>query len=139
MVMESIIDAYEQQTGDFPPLLLFEPGPESRIPGAMPKVPESPEHLVVIAVGQPIRSVVFEALDRVAKREPQPDANNKPKRLKFKDNTPLKSFFRQMAEMPATVFSITFPDDGPDAGTIFFLRTAFTISEFRREVQQPIE
>jgi len=74
----------------------------------------------------------------VEAREPKLPANPKAKRLRFKDNTPLKNVFRQMGELPATVFSLTFPNNGLDSGTIFFLRTAFTISEFRRETERPI-
>ena len=40
--------------------------------------------------------------------------------------------------MPATVFSLTMPCEDGEPGTIFFLRTAFTISEFRREIEEPI-
>lgn len=108
------------------------------MPGFKPTLSEAPEELVVFALGQMVRNAVFEALERVAEREPK-IADRTVKLPKFKENTPLKSFFRQMAEMPATVFSLTFPDDSPDSATIFFLRTPFTVSEFRREMHRPIE
>ena len=137
-VMEAVVTAFEERTGTVPPLLIFEPHEESRIPSPAPTPSDAPEELVVVAVGQVVREAVFEALRRVEAREPNIPVNPKAKLPKFKDNTPLKSFFRQMGELPATVFSLTFPDDGPDSGTIFFLRTAFTISEFRRETERPI-
>jgi hypothetical protein len=136
--MEAVVTAFEERNETVPPLLIFEPCEESRIPGPAPTPSDAPEELVVVAVGQVVREAVFEALERVEAREPNIPVNPKRKVPKFKDSTPLKSFFRQMAALPATVFSLTFPDDGPDSGTIFFLRTAFTISEFRREVQRPI-
>ena|ERR1035441_2939851 len=137
-VMEAVVTAFEERTGTVPPLLIFEPHEESRIPSPAPTPSDAPEELVVVAVGQVVREAVFEALRRVEAREPNIPVNPKAKLPKFKDNTPLKSFFRQMAAMPATVFSLTFPDDAPDSGTIFFLRTAFTISELRREMNRPI-
>ena len=45
-----------------------------------------------------------------------------------------RSTAAMVAQMPATVVSLTFPDDNPDAVSVFFLRTPFTISEFRREI-----
>lgn len=120
-------------------MMLFEPHPAPRFPGNPPTVSDALEALLVVAFEKSIREAVFQALDRVELREPNlPAARSSVKTPKFKDHTPLKSFYRQMAKMPATVFSVTFPDDGTDAISIFFLRTAFTVSEFRREIEQPI-
>ncbi len=80
---------------------------------------------------------MFEALERVEAREPKLPANPKAKGLKLEDNMPLKSIFRQMRELPATVYSHTLPDNGPDGDTAFFLRTRFTITELRHELEQP--
>ncbi len=123
-----------------PPLLLFEPHPDWPTYGQPPVISEAPEEMIIIATLQPIRDACFQALERVAEREPQVPSHA-PTRisLKFKGNTPVKSFFRQMEEMAITVFSLTIPDDGPDAVSVFFLRTPFTVSEFRREISRPIE
>jgi hypothetical protein len=43
-----------------------------------------------------------------------------------------------MADMPATVFSVSFTQGGGELATIFFIRTAFTISQFRREMEQTL-
>lgn len=140
--LPELLDAFfthcEEQGNELPPLLLFEPLKVSRIPGDTPSVSEVPATLLVVAVEMSVREAVFQALERVEKREPIFPNAGAAKPPQFKDNTPLKSFYRQMTEMPATVFSVTFPDDGPDAISIFFLRTAFTVTEFRREIQQPI-
>jgi hypothetical protein len=135
-VIDAVLETFDDSS--FPPLLIFEPHPEPRFPHQVPVVSEAPEELVVLAVLPDVRGACFRALERVEAREPKLADESPRKSIKFKDNTPIKSFFRQMAEMPATVLSLTFPDDGPDAATIFFLRTPFTVSEFRREIQQPI-
>lgn len=135
-VFDAVADALPEES--FPPLLLFEPHPETKFPHQVPVMSEAPEELLIVAVLPDVRAACFRALERVEGREPKLADENPRKSLKFKDNTPIKSFFRQMAEMPATVVSLTFPDDSPDAATIFFLRTSFTISEFRREIQEPI-
>jgi hypothetical protein len=138
-VIDAFVEIVDEKTGSCPPLLIFEPHPDFKIPGRWPVISEAPEELLVIAILPDVRTACFQALERVEAREPKPLNDQPRKSLKFKDNTPLKSFFRQMAQMPATVVSLTFPDDGPDAVSIFFLRTPFTISEFRREMHQVIE
>ena len=138
-VFEIFISSAEEQTGSCPPLLIFEPHPEWPTYGRLPVISEAPEELVVVALEPSVRAACFQALDRVAEREPPYPSHPPKKTFKFKSNTPLKSFFRKMAEMPMTVFSFPFPDDEPDSIHIFFLRTPFTVSEFRREITQPIE
>ena len=138
-VFEIFIDGADEQTGSCPPFLLFEPHPEWPIHGRLPVISDAPEELIVAAWVPWIREACFQALGRVEAREPKYPSHTPKKSLKFKDNTPVKALFRKMAEMPLTVFSITLPDDGPDSISIFFLRTPFTVSEFRREIAQPIE
>lgn len=45
----------------------------------------------------------------------------------------------QMSRMPLTVFSMAVTDDGPEAVSLFFLLTPFTVSEVQWEIQRPIE
>jgi hypothetical protein len=139
-ILEIFMSGVEERTGTSSPLLVFEPHPDWPDYGPLPFISEAPEELVVVALEQSVRAACFRALERVESREPKYAGHTPSKKpLKFKENTPIKSFFRQMAEMPVTAFSITFPDDGPDAISIFFLRTPFTVSEFRREMHKPIE
>jgi hypothetical protein len=42
------------------------------------------------------------------------------------------------AEAPMTVFRFASTDPASQVAAMFFLRTPFTISEFRREIQKPI-
>ena len=133
------LEAVEEQTGLCPPMMIFEPQPDPRVPGHRATVSEAPEELVVVAVGSEVRAACFQALERVAEREPKLPPDHPVKSLKVKGNTPLKSFFRQMTEIPATVISLTLSADDPDAPTVFFLRTPFTVSEFRREMNTPLE
>ena len=138
-VFDIFISSAEEQNGSCPPFLIFEPHPEWPSYGPLPVISDAPEELIVAAWMPSIREACFQALERFEVREPEyPNHPTSKRRLKFKENTPIKSFFRQMTEMPATVFSLTFPDDGPDSISIFFLRTPFTVSEFRREIAQPI-
>lgn len=137
-IMQLAGESCEAQTGSVPPMLIFEPYEESRLPHLKAKPSDVPEELIVMALGQMMRQAALDALERVAAREPNV-SSQAPKSMKIKPNTPMKSIFRQMSEMPATVFSITSLDDNGEGGSaIFFLRTAFTVSEFRREIQLPI-
>ena len=138
--IRAVIDSYEEQEHDsYPPLLIFEPYEESRIPGFVARISEAPEELLVIAIEPSVREAVLQALECVAAREPLNPPQGPPKTIKLKPNTPLKSVFRQMAEAHLTVFSITVPSDSPYFTTYFFMRTPFTISEFRRELHQATE
>lgn len=139
-LFEVATEELEERTGMFPPLLIFEPHPDWTEDDPLPLISDAPEELIVVALEQQVRAACFQALGRIEDREPKnPLRRSSNQRLKFKENTRIKSVFRQMNEMPITVFSLTFPDDGPDAISIFFLRTPFTISEFRRELLKPIE
>jgi hypothetical protein len=128
----------EEKFGGCPPVLIFEPIEQSNIPGYQPTISQAPEELIVVAVIPQIRDAALAALERVEASEPKHPGGPPPKLPRIKDNTPFKSIFRQMAAMPATAFSISFPQDDGENATIFFLRTAFTISEFRREMERPI-
>jgi hypothetical protein len=138
------VTSYENATGNSPALLIFVPCKEILATGFKPKIKEpnmeSPESLVMIAIEPTIRAGVMEALDRVAAREPKLPPGPRKTTPTIKPNTLLKSIFEQMADMPATVFSVTFPLDDQEAkaGTIFFLRTRFTIAAFRREMEKPL-
>jgi hypothetical protein len=138
-VLKKMMRSLETEMDGSPPLFIFEPRPESRIPGQVVASPGVPEELLVVALYPDVRLACFEALARVEAREEKLPRDGTPKSLKFKENTPLKSFFRQMAELPVTVFSITLPDDGPEAITFFFMRTQFTIDEFRIEMGRSSE
>ena len=138
-VFEDFMTIAEEQTGSCPPLLIFEPHPDWSIHGRLPIISDAPEELVVVPLEPSVRAACFQALERVEAREPKHPIHPPKKSLKFNDNTPVKGFFRKMAEMPMTALSLTFSDNGPDAISIFFLRTPFTVSQFRREITQPIE
>lgn len=87
-----------------------------------------------MAFGAEFRAACFQALERVEKREPKFPSHLQKKSLKFELNIPIKFLFRKMVDMPVTVFSLTLPGEGPETLSIFFLRTPFTVSEFRREI-----
>jgi hypothetical protein len=70
--------------------------------------------------------------------EPNYPGRPAPEGLEIEENTPFKSIFRQMADMPATVLSFSLPPDSGELATIFFIRSAFTVSQFRREIERPI-
>ena len=135
----AMAEQYQESTGNFVPLVIFELFKESRIPGSLIPASDAPDEIVVLAIERSVRQAVFRALERVEAREPAPATAATSNSLKFKLSTPLRSFFRQMTAMSMTVISLTFPDEGPDAATILFLRTPFTIGEFRREMSRPIE
>lgn len=78
-------------------------------------------------VGRAMRA----ALAEVEKREPAAGARPRID-ITMKGNTPLKQVYRRMADYPITVLSISWADD-PNM-TLFFLRTAFTISEMQKEI-----
>jgi len=131
-----LIEVCERTGVEMAAMVILEPVECSRDPSQKPMLSEAPEELVVVALNHAVRMAVFEALERVRDREADL-APGKPRPLpKFSHKTPLKSFFRQMRDMPATVLSVTFPADGPEAITVFFLGSPFTISEFRRELAQ---
>jgi hypothetical protein len=134
-VFEFTINYLNEQFGNVPPVLIFEPLSESYISSAQPSVSEAPEELLVATVFPATTQAIFQALKRVEEREPKYPPDQKRKLLKIKENTPLKNLFRQMTEMPLTVFSIS-PPPGADSVSLFFIRTPFTVSEFRREIQQ---
>jgi hypothetical protein len=137
-LLGAAVQVCEEKFGGCPPVLIFQPIEQSNFPGYQPTISQAPEELIVVTVIPRIRDAAFAALERVEAREPKHPGGPPPKMPKIKDNTPFKSVFRQMAAMPATVFSISLTQDDGENATIFFLRTAFTISEFRREMERPI-
>lgn len=128
---ETTFEHLERQGMATPPILLYEVVEPGWLKTDL-KLSEIPERMVVAAYEASIRNAVMEALRRVELREPPHPASTKPVRMKLKGNTQAKSIFKQMAEHPLTVFSFTFEDD--QDSTIFFLRTAFTISEVQKEL-----
>ncbi len=139
-IVEEFSNHTMEMMGHDSPLVLFEPVPDWPAYGQPPTISEAPKEMIVIAVLQAVRDACFQALERVAEREPKVPSHTPTRTsIKAKGNTPMKSFFRQMEQAAITVFSVSIPDDGPDAITIFFLRTPFTVSEFRREIARPIE
>lgn len=137
-LLGAAVQICEEKFGGCPPMLIFEPLEHSNIPGYQPTISQAPEELIVVTVIPQVRDAAFAALERVEAFEPKHPGGPAPKIPKIKENTPFKSIFRQMAAMPATVFSVTFPQDDGEPASIFFLRTAFTISQFRREMERPI-
>ena len=127
-------DAFERQTGQTAPLLLFQPLPEWPQYQEVPKVSKEPEQLIVIAAMPQIVTHCLNGLAEVEKREPQYKQEARHRRIKINFKTPMKNLFRQMADIPLTVFSMNYPE-----GSVFFLRTRFTIAEFLREVEKPVD
>ena len=94
---------------------------------------EEARRLAVVALHPVLREDLLAVLAPIALREevlPQSGSFN----LNVVPTTPLKHIFQLMAEQQATVFSITSPDQDGDLMLLVFARTAFTISEFRREI-----
>jgi len=144
-IMSEKVESYAEATGNALALLLFIPCKEISKPGFRTELKQpdmkAPETLLMVAIEPTIRAAVMEALERVAAREPKYPPGTRQITPTIKPNTLFKSIFEQMAQMPATVFSVTIPidDDETKAGTIFFVRTAFTIAEFRRDMEKPIQ
>jgi len=136
-IVEVFATHFEERTGDFPPMLIFEPSEKLFAPGSKFNVSEAPEEIIVVSISPDVSNAMFEALKRVEAREPK-GIPYQSKPVKIKDNTPIKSIFRQMAAMPVTVYSLTFLLSDSDSITVFFVRTPFTVSEFRREMEMPI-
>lgn len=137
-IIEEILTLMSRETDSFSPLLLLEPQPESEVASANASPSEAPEELIVVAIEQEVRNHCFKGLEQVEKYEPKYPQNIDSRTMKITPNTSFKSLFRKMTELPLTAFSLTLPDDGADAMTFFFLRTAFTISLFIQELQKPI-
>jgi len=130
-------EAFTKDTGINTPVFIFEPYEAPRHPAPPPRASEAPEEIIVVSMGQGPREAIFEALKRIETREPKLQ-QQRPLNITLKPNTPLKSIYRQMAEVPATVFSLTLGEDS-DAGAIFFIRTGFTVNQLRHEMNQPVK
>jgi hypothetical protein len=131
------VQAYSIATGEGLSLLIYEP--VESVSAMSDYVPsEAPEKLIVIAVFPEIREAIFGALKEIETREPKIGRDEPVAMPKLTGTTTLRTVFRHMEEMPATVLSFTVPCEEDEPGTIFFLRSAFTISEFRREIEKPI-
>ena len=126
-----------EKFGQAPPVLLFEPLSEVNLSSSQPTLSKTPENLLVASIFPSVTESIFQALKTVEAKEPPYPSDQKRKAIKLKENTPLKNLFRQMAEMPLTVFSVTVPAEA-ESVSIFFLRTAFTIGEFQKEIQRII-
>jgi len=74
-----------------------------------------------------------ENLRRVAEvAKLHPSAEKKKSALHVKANTPLRNFYKQMAEVPLTMFQLAHAKTPGSA--MFFLRTAPVIAEFQRQL-----
>ena len=132
--MHSAFERIERDTGQTVPVILFEPHPDWQTYRPAPAVSPAPQALIVIPIIPAVTAHCFRALAEVEKREPAVEHCLGPARIKLKGNTPMKSIFKQMAAVPLTVFSFN-----DEETSIFFLRTRFTISEFLREFEKPVE
>ena len=133
---EATIDLFTKKGAKIHPVLLFEVVGAPRGGSGKIELSAAPERMLIVVVEKETRNALLEALRRVEKREPKMRDPNRQARIKIKDNTPIKSIFKQMAAIPFTVFSITFAEDM--ANSVFFLRTAFTISELQKEIQATV-
>jgi hypothetical protein len=136
-VVDARVIPYEEEIGGALPMFIFDPRPEWGATGRLLSSNDAPERMVIVALEPELRAASFRALEKVQAIEPSGAKPQLRKLPRIKENTPLKSIFRQMEESQLTVFSLTFPDNGPDAITTFFLRTTFTIENFRRIVMDP--
>ena len=96
----------------------------------MPALPIAPDRLFLLAGDPAASAAVMAALAVVERHEPNRGRFNLG-RLDFGDQTPLREIFRQMAAVPITAISVT---TGPGGGTLFFLRTPFTIRSLFAEL-----
>lgn len=96
------------------------------------KPSENPERMIIMAFEPKSRDAIAQALEVVKKRQPPPLKQKARANITAKPNTPLKSIFRQMGEIPLTMFSLTHSNN-PES-SLFFIQTAATIAEFRREL-----
>lgn len=125
----------KNRIGPFPVLIYEVCDPPDR-PDEQIEPSQAPERVIAISITNDSRDALMRALAEVERREPPYPNPRKPVKINLRDNTPLRSVFKQMAALPLTVFSMTQPDQ--DAGTLFFIRTAFTISELQKELPKMI-
>jgi hypothetical protein len=121
--------------GPFPVLIYEVCDPPDR-PDELVEPSQAPERVIAISISDTSRDSLMRSLAEVEKREPPYPTPANTIRINLKDKTPLRSIFKQMAAHPLTVFSITLPEKA--AGTLFFLRTAFTISELQKELPKMV-
>lgn len=95
----------------------------------------APERMLCVAGDDGIRRAMMAALAEVEKREPKIEGRQRVD-IDFKPKMPLKQIYKRMAEYPVTVLSLTF--DQESGMTLFFLRSAFTISEMQKEIPKHI-
>lgn len=136
-LLEDFVTAYVNDTDITPPMFMVEPQPPDSFTSPF-AISEAPEELIVATFSDDILQACYAALEIISTREPKITAQ-KSTRLKFKANFSMKRIFHQMAEIPITVFSVAANSDSTEAGlSLFFIRTPFTISEFKREIQRPM-
>lgn len=113
-------------------LLLFEVCVAPEWAHGQLKPSANPTRMIVMTYNVVVRDAVAKALSAVGAREtPRPLARAT---LKVKGNTPLNNLFKQLEEVPLTMFSMT--NQKNPASTLFFVRTPETIAEFKRELAQ---
>ena len=129
------VTAFEERYGEPPPMLIFEPHP-TWDSGYIPSISDAPEELIIVALDSYTQNACFQALEHVEDREPKLEYAQDKLSVSLSGETLVREIFSQMSDIPITVFSVTSPKIGEDTISVFFLRTPFTVSEFRREFER---
>lgn len=95
----------------------------------------APERMLCVAADPGITKAMMAALAEVEKREPKLGDRERLD-IDIKPKMPLKQIYKRMAEFPVTVLSLAFESES--GITLFFLRTAFTISEVQKEIPKHV-
>ena len=94
--------------------------------------------MIVIAAIPKVRDAALAAVQRVEAFEPKHPGGPARPLPPLNGADSFQTIFRQMAALPATVLSVSFPQADGELATVIFLRSAFTISQFRREMSRPL-
>ena len=134
----------ELDKSDVKTMLMFIPVKRPSAPSVIQPLSETPDELIVYGIGSIVLHDIFRALKQVEKREPHRVHAIPKSGIRFCGNTPISNVFEQMAAIPMTVLSFTYPDRQPEDPkyplpfTFFFIRTRFTVSELLRELARPV-
>lgn len=112
-------------------ILIFEVCDAPEWAHATVKGSENPERMLVMTFKAESRDAVARTVAAVGQRHLVP-ADKKKSALTMKESTPLRNFFRQMSEVPLNIFSLSHA--ATPGSTLFFLRTAPVIADFKREL-----
>jgi hypothetical protein len=92
---------------------------------------EHPDRMMIMVYDARGRDAIVNAILNAKAKRPQ-EPFKKKLHITAKAQTPLRSIYKQMAELPLTEFNLT-PDNLPGAA-VFFLRTPELVADFRQEL-----